>query len=207
MLCLVRLDGAGRFAVVRDNPSCVGQGEWSTLDDHAREPPHGMAQPCPSRGASSLHRFGGGDLGRCPMDGLQLDDHRLAGQFGYDPTTVAFDKQATGMALRDPPQWMKWRRNQLTSLLRELRNVSSRSGFQRISLCRSLSSGVQPVVAGLGALGLGGLIEELRRTMPIPLGFRHDLDQPALRKARDWGIPSQIGVLAGLVNEPPPWLS
>lgn len=28
-------------------------------------------------------------------------------------------------------------------------------------------------------------------------GFAKDLDQPALRKARDWGIPSQIGVLAG----------
>ena len=28
-------------------------------------------------------------------------------------------------------------------------------------------------------------------------GFAKDLDQPALRKARSWGIPSQIGVLAG----------
>lgn len=28
-------------------------------------------------------------------------------------------------------------------------------------------------------------------------GFARDLDQPALRKAREWGIPTQIGILAG----------
>ena len=28
-------------------------------------------------------------------------------------------------------------------------------------------------------------------------GFARDLDQPALRKARDWRIPTQIGILAG----------
>ena len=28
-------------------------------------------------------------------------------------------------------------------------------------------------------------------------GFAKDLDQPALRKARPWGIPGQIGILAG----------
>ena len=28
-------------------------------------------------------------------------------------------------------------------------------------------------------------------------GFARDLDQPALRKAREWRIPTQIGILAG----------
>ena len=28
-------------------------------------------------------------------------------------------------------------------------------------------------------------------------GFARDLDQPALRKAREWRIPAQIGILAG----------
>ena len=28
-------------------------------------------------------------------------------------------------------------------------------------------------------------------------GFERDLDQPALRKAREWNIPIQIGILAG----------
>ena len=39
-------------------------------------------------------------LKRCPMDG-STDDHRLAGLFGYDTTTVALYKQATGVA---PPR-------------------------------------------------------------------------------------------------------
>ena len=46
---------------------------------------------------------------------------------------------------------------------------------------------------------MGGLIEELvvQNYAYSVQGFAKDLDQPALRKARSWGIPSQIGVLAG----------
>ena len=46
---------------------------------------------------------------------------------------------------------------------------------------------------------MGGLIEELvvQNYAYSVRGFVKDLDQPALRKARSWGIPSQIGVLAG----------
>ena len=46
---------------------------------------------------------------------------------------------------------------------------------------------------------MGGLIEELvvQNYAYSVRGFAKDLDQPALRKARFWGIPSQIGILAG----------
>ena len=46
---------------------------------------------------------------------------------------------------------------------------------------------------------MGGLIEELvvQNYAYSVRGFAKDLDQPALRKVRSWGIPSQIGVLAG----------
>ena len=101
------------------------------------------------------------------MDGLQLDDHfAWPVQFGYDPTTVAFYRQETGLA---PPrdhsnrQWMKWRRNQLTSLLRELRQ---RLKQERLSTRISLSPGPFRSAYNLWLQdwelwALGGLIEEL----------------------------------------------
>ena len=46
---------------------------------------------------------------------------------------------------------------------------------------------------------MGELIDELvvQNYAYSVKGFARDLDQPALRKARDWGIPTQIGILAG----------
>ena len=98
-------------------------------------------------------------------------------------------------------QWMKWRRNQLTSLLRELRQ---RLKQERLSTRISLSPGPFRQAYNLWLQdwelwALGGLIEELvvQNYAYSVRGFAKDLDQPALRKARSWGIPSQIGVLAG----------
>ena len=46
---------------------------------------------------------------------------------------------------------------------------------------------------------MGGLIDELvvQNYAYSIQGFARDLDQPALRKAREWGVPTQIGILAG----------
>ena len=46
---------------------------------------------------------------------------------------------------------------------------------------------------------MGGLIDELvvQNYAHSVKGFARDLDQPALRKAREWRIPTQIGILAG----------
>jgi uncharacterized lipoprotein YddW (UPF0748 family) len=46
---------------------------------------------------------------------------------------------------------------------------------------------------------MGELIDELvvQNYAYSVKGFARDLDQPALRKAREWRIPTQIGILAG----------
>ena len=193
-------------AVVHENPSWVlakanGQ-RWMAMHGN-----HRMAWLNPAH-PEVRARFIGlvvETLKRCPMDGLQLDDHfAWPVEFGYDPTTVALYEQETGLA---PPrdhsnrQWMKWRRNQLTSLLRELRQ---RLKQERLSTRISLSPGPFRSAYNLWLQdwelwALGGLIEELvvQNYAYSVRGFAKDLDQPALRKARSWGIPSQIGVLAG----------
>ncbi len=193
-------------SVVRNNPSWVlakanGQ-RWMAMHGN-----HRMAWLNPAH-PGVRDRFIGlvvETLKRCPMDGLQLDDHfAWPVQFGYDPTTVAFYRQETGLA---PPrdhsnrQWMKWRRNQLTSLLRELRQ---RLKQERLSTRISLSPGPFRSAYNLWLQdwelwALGGLIEELvvQNYAYSVRGFAKDLDQPALRKARSWGVPLQIGVLAG----------
>ena len=193
-------------SVVRNNPSWVlakanGQ-RWMAMHGN-----HRMAWLNPAH-PEVRARFIGlvvETLKRCPMDGLQLDDHfAWPVQFGYDPTTVALYKRDSGMA---PPQdhsdrqWMKWRRSQLTSLLRELRQ---RLKKERLSARISLSPGPFRQAYNLWLQdwelwALGGLIDELvvQNYAYSVRGFEKDLDQPALRKARSWGIPSQIGVLAG----------
>ena len=193
-------------AVVHENPSWVlakanGQ-RWMAMHGN-----HRMAWLNPAH-PEVRARFIGlvvETLKRCPMDGLQLDDHfAWPVHFGYDPTTLALYRQETGLA---PPrdhsnrQWMKWRRNQLTSLLRELRQ---RLKQERLSTRISLSPGPFRSAYNLWLQdwelwAMGGLIEELvvQNYAYSVRGFAKDLDQPALRKARSWGIPSQIGVLAG----------
>ena len=144
-------------------------------------------------------------LKRCPMDGLQLDDHfAWPVQFGYDPYTVELYRQQTGSA---PPRdhtnrmWMSWRRRQLTALLRDLRE---RLEQEDLSTTISLSPGPFRQAYNLWLQdwelwALGELIDELvvQNYAYSVNGFARDLDQPALRKARDWRIPTQIGILAG----------
>ena len=144
-------------------------------------------------------------LKRCPMDGLQLDDHfAWPVQFGYDPYTVELYRQQTGSA---PPldhtnrMWMSWRRRQLTLLLRDLRK---RLEQEDLSTTISLSPGPFRQAYNLWLQdwelwALGELIDELvvQNYAYSVNGFARDLDQPALRKARDWRIPTQIGILAG----------
>ena len=98
-------------SVVRNNPSWVlakanGQ-RWMAMHGN-----HRMAWLNPAH-PEVRARFIGlvvETLKRCPMHGLQLDDHfAWPVQFGYDPTTVALYRQETGLA---PPrdhsnrQWM-----------------------------------------------------------------------------------------------------
>ena len=144
-------------------------------------------------------------LKRCRMDGIQLDDHfAWPIEMGYDPYTVALYQEEQGIA---PPKdhtnrvWMTWRRRKLTGLLRELRE---RLGQEALPKKISLSPGpfrfaYNHWLQDWELWAVGELIENLvvqNYAYSLP-GFAKDLDQPALRKAKQWGVPVHIGVLAG----------
>ena len=142
---------------------------------------------------------------RCRMDGLQLDDHfAWPVELGYDPYTSALYKAEFGMA---PPRdytnryWMTWRRRQLTGLLRDLRiRLEQESLPVRISLSPGpFRFAYNNWLQDWELWAVGQLIDDLvvQNYAYSLRGYAKDLDQPALRKASEWGIPIQIGILAG----------
>lgn len=96
---------------------------------------------------------------------------------------------------------MTWRRKHLTSLLRELRTTLA---AEQLPVRISLSPGPFRQAYNLWLQdwelwAMVELIDELvvQNYAYSVKGFTCDLDQPALRKAREWRIPTQIGILAG----------
>lgn len=96
---------------------------------------------------------------------------------------------------------MTWRRQQLTGLLRELR---ARMKKERSGAVISHSPGpfrfaYNHWLQDWEIWALGQLVDELvvQNYAHSVAGFTKDLDQAALVKARRWGMPVQIGVLAG----------
>ena len=142
---------------------------------------------------------------RCRMDGLQLDDHfAWPVELGYDPYTSELYEAEFGIA---PPRdytnrhWMTWRRRKLTGLLRELRiRLEEESLPVRISLSPGpFRFAYNNWLQDWELWAVGQLIDDLvvQNYAYSLRGYAKDLDQPALRKAHEWGIPIQIGVLAG----------
>ena len=192
--------------VVQNHPEWVlaradGQ-RWMTLHGS-----HRMAWLNPAHPAVQ-ERFIGlvvETLQRCPMQGLQLDDHfAWPVEFGYDRFTAELYFEATGA---QPPRdhtnhhWMSWRRRQLTALLRKLRLRLKQEGLStRISLSPGpFRQSYNLWLQDWKLWAFGDLIDELvvQNYAYSIEGFERDLDQPALRKAREWDLPIQIGVLAG----------
>ena len=145
---------------------------------------------------------------RCGLDGIQLDDHfAWPVQYGYDDTTRALYRSETG---REPPDdytdraWMRWRRQQLTSLLRELRRTLPRPTV--ISLSPGpFRSAYNLWLQDWELWALGELIDDLvvQNYAYSLAGFAKDLSQPALVKAKGWGMPVEIGILAGFGGRTP----
>jgi len=144
---------------------------------------------------------------RCGVDGIQLDDHfAWPVELGYDDYTRSLYRAETG---REPPAshtdraWMRWRRQRLTDLLRELRaSLAQVSGPRRAVI--SLSPGpfrfaYNEWLQDWELWALGHLIDDLvvQNYAYSVRGFTKDLNQPALVKARSWGLPVEIGILAG----------
>jgi len=145
---------------------------------------------------------------RCDLDGIQLDDHfAWPVEFGYDPTTRELYRAQTG---QEPPDdhadrsWMRWRRQQLTSLLRELRR--SLPPPTVISLSPGpFRSAYNLWLQDWELWAVGNLIDDLvvQNYAYSLAGFVRDLNQPALVKAKGWGMPVEIGILAGFGGRTP----
>ena len=144
-------------------------------------------------------------LQRCPVHGIQLDDHfAWPVEMGYDAFTAKRYQLDTGVP---PPTdhtnraWMTWRRRKLTGLLRELRQRLKHEGLpRRISLSPGpFRFAYNHWLQDWELWAVGELIDDLvvQNYAYSLKGFAKDLDQPALRKARQWGMPVQIGILAG----------
>ncbi|MFO7630663.1 MAG: family 10 glycosylhydrolase [Prochlorococcaceae cyanobacterium] len=150
---------------------------------------------------------------RCGSDGIQLDDHfAWPVELGYDPYTRALYAAEKG---REPPanpsdrEWMRWRRHQLTGLLRELRaalNKLDRAKRTTISLSPGpFRFAYNHWLQDWELWALGELIDDLvvQNYAYSVAGFARDLNQPALVKARSWGMPVEIGILAGFGGRTP----
>ena len=145
---------------------------------------------------------------RCGLDGIQLDDHfAWPVQFGYDAYTRARYSSETG---REPPDdftdraWMRWRRQQLTSLLRDLRRTLPPPTV--ISLSPGpFRSAYNLWLQDWELWAVGNLIDDLvvQNYAYSVAGFARDLNQPALVKAKGWGMPVEIGILAGFGGRTP----
>jgi uncharacterized lipoprotein YddW (UPF0748 family) len=163
---------------------------------------------------------------RCGVNGIQLDDHfAWPVELGYDAYTRALYRQATGS---EPPAdhndrfWMRWRRQQLTDLLRELR-ASLRQLDQQSATAAARQGKPKPpaTVVSLSPgpfrfayntwlqdwelWAVGGLVDDLivQNYAFSVKGFEKDLNQPALVKASGWGMPVEIGILAGFGGRTP----
>ena len=155
---------------------------------------------------------------RCSVDGIQLDDHfAWPVELGYDPFSRGRFLADTG---REPPDnhtdraWMRWRRQQLTGLLRELRGqlktLDAPAGSVPKRTIISLSPGpfrfaYNQWLQDWELWALGELIDDLvvQNYAYSVKGFEKDLNQPALVKARSWGMPVEIGILAGFGGRTP----
>lgn len=155
---------------------------------------------------------------RCSVDGIQLDDHfAWPVELGYDPFSRALYRKDTGS---EPPDnhtdraWMRWRRQQLTGLLRELRGrlktLDAPAGSVPRRTIISLSPGpfrfaYNHWLQDWELWAVGELIDDLvvQNYAYSVKGFEKDLNQPALVKARSWGMPVEIGILAGFGGRTP----
>lgn len=142
---------------------------------------------------------------RCKVDGVQLDDHfAWPVDLGYDAYTRELYRSETGYDLPTDPTnraFMTWRRQKLTALLVELREALRRSnGSGRISLSPGpFRFAYNQWLQDWEIWSVRRLVDELviqNYAYSVP-GFERDLDQPALRQARSWGIPINIGILSG----------
>ena len=205
-------------AVVRQNPEWVLQRRDGSTEMEMHGKPMVWLNPAHPGVQERFLGLIGEIVQRCGVDGVQLDDHfAWPVELGYDPFTRSLYRAATG---QDPPSdhtdraWMRWRRHRLTDLLRALRArlqaVPPLAGERAARRVVSLSPGpfrfaYNKWLQDWELWALGELIDDLvvqNYAYPVA-GFARDLNQPALLKARTWGLPVEIGILAGFGGRTP----
>lgn len=143
---------------------------------------------------------------RYPVDGIQLDDHfGIPVEFGYDALTVARYRAdhdgADPPADPTEPEWVRWRANQITRLMRRLvAEVRAINPDCLISLSPNPRQfAFENYLQDWGTWERRGLVDELivqvyRRDMER---FIFEVERPEVQVARDY-LPVGIGILAGL---------
>ncbi|MBD1914037.1 MULTISPECIES: glycoside hydrolase family 10 protein [unclassified Leptolyngbya] len=145
---------------------------------------------------------------RYDVDGLQLDDHfGLPAELGYDPYTVNLYRQQhngrTPPANSQDPEWMRWRANQITSLMQRTFTTIKRVKPNAIVALspNSQDFSYNHYLQDWSSWERAGYIEELILQVYRDnlTGFTQELNHPAVQQARSH-IPVAVGVLAGLRN-------
>lgn len=144
-------------------------------------------------------------LKRCSMHGLQLDDHSAwPMEFGYEDFTPFFlppPNRPDGPCRphqSELDELAPWTSHQFTARTQNKAQIRGPS-HQNQPIDRAVPTGLQPLAPRLGALGNGEIDWRTccSNNAYSVTGFARDLSQPALRKAREWGVQTQIGILAG----------
>ncbi|MEB3331468.1 MAG: family 10 glycosylhydrolase [Synechococcaceae cyanobacterium] len=148
---------------------------------------------------------------RYRFDALQFDDHLgYPARFGYDPLTLQLWRQTPAGAQNptpapDAPDWVAWRAEQITALLRRIRGamtsacpgvrLSVAPNPQPFSLANWLADWASWVRLGL----VDEVVVQLYRNNLAAIDA--ELADPALREAAT-RLPVRIGLLAGLGTRP-----
>jgi uncharacterized lipoprotein YddW (UPF0748 family) len=146
------------------------------------------------------------------VDGIQLDDHfGLPTNYGYDPVTIAqYRKTHAGKAPptneRDP-EWVKWRADRLTELMREINQSVKRLKPQAtIVLSPNLPDyAYRHTLQDWARWVELGLVDQviLQVYRPEIRAFQSILDQPQLNALRQQ-VPLSIGLYTGPMKQPKP---
>lgn len=145
------------------------------------------------------------------LDGIQFDDHTsLPNDFGYDDYTIALYKKETKK--RPPsnpnnPAWVKWRANKLTAFMTKLRKAVHAKKPQVIFSVSpndydfAYAKQLQDWHTWIKKKLVDELVVQVYR--PDLRSFLRQIGQPEIKSAQK-RIPTGIGILTGLRNEPVP---
>lgn len=146
------------------------------------------------------------------IDGIQFDDHfGLPSEFGYDPLTIAmYQKEINGQSPSDDPKetfWVRWRADKINDFMaRVFRAIKSRKNNCIIALSPNpLHFSLPASLQDWFTWERRGYIEEIilqvyRNDLPR---FIAELDREEVKLAKSH-IPTGIGILTGLKNNPVP---